>query len=261
MPNWVCNHLTIHGENAVEVMRSLLIEDKDNACGYSFDFNRIVPMPEDLNIISGSITTNCAKLYINSILEDTNAFMKYARLYSIAFGRDFILTESEQEQLMNDALKYKDYENDKLLFATRYNVYAYGKKALDNYEKYGAKDWYDWCRDNWGTKWNACNTQVDDFNTAEFYFDTAWAPIPELMAKLAEQYPECQFEYEYAEEQAGLYTGYRSYKNGILFDSEDYPECSKKAYETYFSLWGMDDSYKYNEELGTYEYVETEEVM
>ena len=34
MPNWVCNHLTIYGENAVEVMRSLLTENEESECGY-----------------------------------------------------------------------------------------------------------------------------------------------------------------------------------------------------------------------------------
>lgn len=62
MPNWVCNHLTIYGDNAVEVMRSLLTENEESECGYDLDFNKLIPMPEELNIISGTITTNCAKL-------------------------------------------------------------------------------------------------------------------------------------------------------------------------------------------------------
>ena len=48
MPNWVCNHLIIHGENAVEVMNSLLSENSESENGYDVDFNKIIPMPEDL---------------------------------------------------------------------------------------------------------------------------------------------------------------------------------------------------------------------
>ena len=46
MPNWVCNHLIIHGENAIEIMRSLLIKNENSDCNYDLDFNKIIPMPE-----------------------------------------------------------------------------------------------------------------------------------------------------------------------------------------------------------------------
>ena len=261
MPNWVCNHLTIHGENSVEVMRSLLTKNEDNYCGYDFDLNKIRPMPDELNIVSGTITTNCARLYVNAILQETNAFMKYAGLFAQAFQRDFYLTESEQMQLMSDALEYKNYPSKELFFKTKADVYAYGKRALDNYAQYGAKDWYDWCRYNWGTKWNACDTQIIDLNTADIYFNTAWSPISDLIGELAKQYPECCFDYQYAEEQAGVYAGYRNYENGEEVSGEDYPEFSKEAYEMFFSMWGMEDEFEFNEEKGTYEYIDTEEVM
>lgn len=258
MPNWVRNHLTIQGEKAVEVMQSLL---KENEGEYDFDFNKILSMPEELNIISGSITTQCSKLYVNSIQQDTDTFLKYAGLFVKAFERDFYLTESKQKLLLQDALKYKDHPSNELLFATKSDVYAYGKRALDNYEKYGAKDWYDWCIKNWGTKWNACYTQVMDINTADIYFDTAWSAIPKLMERLAKQHPECNFKYEYAEEQSGYYAGYRNYENGTLVSGEDYSDCSKEAFELFFSMWGMEDDFKFNEETGTYEYIEKQEVM
>lgn len=41
--------------------------------------------------------------------------------------------------------------------------------------KYGADNWYDWSIDNWGTKWNACNTEVEQRDgTLVYHFDTAW---------------------------------------------------------------------------------------
>lgn len=81
-------------------MRSLLTESEESECGYDLDFNKLIPMPEELNIVCGTITTNCAKLYVNAMLEDCDAYIKYAGLFAKAFERDFILTESEQAQLM-----------------------------------------------------------------------------------------------------------------------------------------------------------------
>ena len=49
MPNLMCNHLIIHGERAVEIMRSVLVESEETDCGYELDFEKIVPMPEELN--------------------------------------------------------------------------------------------------------------------------------------------------------------------------------------------------------------------
>lgn len=260
MPNWVCNHLIIHGENACDVMRSLLIKNEASECGYDLDFNKILPMPEDLNIISGTITTNCARLYVNAMLEDCDAYIKYAKLFVNAFSGNLFITETARTQLMKDALQYKDHANDKPLFSNEAEVYAYGKRALDNYSKYGAKDWYDWSVNNWGTKWNACNTIIHDPNDADIYFDTAWSPVPMLIEKLAKQHPECSFEYKYAEEQAGIYAGQYYFENGIAVSGGPFRECSKEAYEMFFSLWGMEDEFKFNPKTNTYEPID-EEVM
>ena len=37
-------------------------------------------------------------------------------------------------------------------------------------------NWYDWNRENWGTKWNAANGEVKTFGTYSnvLFFDTAW---------------------------------------------------------------------------------------
>ena len=41
--------------------------------------------------------------------------------------------------------------------------------------KYGADNWYDWSINNWGTKWNACDTEVEQRDGTLIYrFDTAW---------------------------------------------------------------------------------------
>ena len=116
MPNWVCNHLIIHGENAVEVMNSLLSENSESENGYDVDFNKIIPMPEDLKIESGSVTRDCAKLYVNAMLEGCDAYKKYAALYVQAFGKDLAMSEDEQIKTMEYVMLHKDYEKNCPLF-------------------------------------------------------------------------------------------------------------------------------------------------
>lgn len=47
------------------------------------------------------------------------------------------------------------------------------KQDEDRFEKiHGARNWYDWCVEYWGTKWNAQDTEQIDKNTVSF--STAW---------------------------------------------------------------------------------------
>lgn len=48
-------------------------------------------------------------------------------------------------------------------------------------------DWYQWHCDFWGTKWNACDTQILDDDTVKF--DTAWGEPGPIFRKLSSMYP------------------------------------------------------------------------
>ena len=98
----------------------------------------------------------------------------------------------------NDPLK--NY-NDTLY---SYNsLYEYGKHSNDLLEKYGYDNWYDWRCANWGTKWNACDSDYDE-NSDTLHFDTAWS-IPEpIFAKITNDNPN-KFLSIYSEEESGWF--------------------------------------------------------
>ena len=51
--------------------------------------------------------------------------------------------------------------------------------------EYGATNWYDWCIDHWGTKWNAKQTILSQYNNhIMFEFDTAWSPPEPIFQEL-----------------------------------------------------------------------------
>ena len=261
MPNWVCNHLTIHGKNAVEVINSLLSKNCDDEGYYEIDFNKIVPMPKDLNIKRGSVMRDCAKLYVNTMPEDCDAYKKYAALYEQVFGRDLVMDADEQIRMIESVMFYNKYEESGSLFETKADAYAYGKKALDNYEKYGAKDWYDWRIKNWGTLWNAQDALIHFRDKTNIYFSTKWnAPLPVIDA-LSKQYPGLTFDFEFADEDIGYNTGKITVKNGEIIKGGIFDDSSKQAYELYFSLCGGKDKYRFNAKTGTYEYIGNEEEM
>ena len=63
-----------------------------------------------------------------------------------------------------------------------------GQYYYELYQKYGLFDWYDWSCKNWGTKWNACDTDMNDKDCI-IWFDTAWCPPREIYRQIAKDNP------------------------------------------------------------------------
>lgn len=72
-------------------------------------------------------------------------------------------------------------------------------------KKYGYDDWYHWRLDNWDTKWNAYEVQVE--NNTIFFF-TAWSPPINVIKTLSKKFPEVRFEYYFDVEGEGDDYGY-----------------------------------------------------
>lgn len=269
MPNWVRNHLKIKGARAQEVFEGLFTKDKgENIC---FDFNKIIPMPESLNIICGTVTDNCMEIYLTSVNPDVDYFGdKKLDKAEFLLCIEKVNSNNERQSYASTLTLEEIQNNSNNIFlsdifdterksATLSEVLEYGKQAVENILTYGYRDWYDWCCAHWGTKWNACSTQIPNPGVAEVYFDTAWSPVNHLILELATRNPDCRFEYEFAEEQTGFWAGSFEYENGMETKQEVYPIGSKKCYEKYFELWGEDPNFQFNPKTQTYEYIEEEE--
>lgn len=57
-----------------------------------------------------------------------------------------------------------------------------------NQETHGYKNWYDFCVNEWGTKWDTSNAQINDDgpNYVDMSFDTAWGPPVGFYEKMQE---------------------------------------------------------------------------
>lgn len=63
------------------------------------------------------------------------------------------------------------------------------------------------------------------------------------------------FEHEWADEGNGYATGRAEYKNGECVSFVKFADGSKEAYELSFELWDNANEFRFNEEIGTYEYI------
>ena len=135
-------------------------------------------------------------------------------------------TELDFEKIlpMPDTIKELLYLNTQEMITKRLSGTEEEKKSIMerlielqkiNEEKYGIKDWYDWCVGNWGTKWNAYDGTS---NESSVVFCTAWAPPLPIIKRLAELTGET-FVLDYLEEGEGF--GGR-YTAGPEDDNDEY---------------------------------------
>lgn len=204
MPNWVQNEVIFENASDKKVAAlirelKLTIESEDHA----IDFNKLVPMPESLNITDGTITDFAIAYYVTDRLTIPFEQTNLRDLISNCFSDDWparVISDVRKDVEVHDA-EYSDM------------LYAKGKQYMYNYEHYGCYTWYEWCCQNWGTKWNACEDGWV-LDNGMLVFQTAWsAPFPVIEA-LAQKYPDLEFTHRWADEDIGINCGQMRYSNG-----------------------------------------------
>ena len=76
-------------------------------------------------------------------------------------------------------------------------------------EEYKVDNWYDWCYNNWGVKWDCSSVEVDynwDDLIVVYRFDTPWGPPQEIYDVLTTKFPNLRLTWFWDEpgcEQAG----------------------------------------------------------
>ena len=223
MPNWVKSIIKTKPETLNNVMKKYSDKNK-------FSLNKVIPMPKDLDVNSGNTgaygliylyldTKDCKiKSEINEVFKSLNPFTK----------------DIEEDSL------YKNVIKNKVSFMDKKECIDLANKYISNYRKYGHCTWYEWCRDNWGTKWD-----VIDFskNSDTMMFETAWAFPWEVILELSKKYPESVFECKYADESIKENSGMFNIQDGeIIQEIYDLTEEQiKEIWNTYIDDTGQKD--------------------
>jgi len=187
MPNWVKNKVYIENKN---VIKECLVKEEDNEY---FDFNKVIPMPKSLDLTSGSITNISVVYAISKMLEQeqekiinqlkSKPCMFYQNYYNKYFEYKDRYTkevfDKENERLIEE-IKDKDLYKELNIK----DLEDLGNTYIKNIIEYGCDNWYDWCVENWGTKWNASDTYYIDENNIEF--ETAWSMPYEILKAISE---------------------------------------------------------------------------
>lgn len=126
-----------------------------------------------------------------------------------------------------------------------------GNLSFEEQVKTRGRNWYDWNRQNWGTKWNAYNfglTEIREYSLT-FVFDTAWSPPTPVIKTLAQRFPEVDIKHHFIDE-GGNFAGTNYYHNGELqevssiecsLNNEEYPHFYRELYGELPNDWELSE--------------------
>ena len=149
-----------------------------------FDFNLVISQPKeysDPELISGGDEDYAIYWYLTK--KETRPLYKAApeAILERYFGRfSLMLDPLTRDTYVSHYIPETEEESQAL--------YERGAKYVYLADKYGYRDWYDWRRANWGTKWNACENSWKHDGVA---FETAWAPPVPVIKKIFFDNPDC----------------------------------------------------------------------
>ncbi len=154
MPNYCFNRIRLNiTQEELERIKEKVMS-KDEFGDEYFDFNKVIERPK--NMLLRAFKTNTLE-----------AFSKY--YYE---NPDKLEQKILDEIIRNKILKVRI--DGKLVNIDRYVDEKYSSEELKDYNGEMLILWYDWCIDNWGTKWNSLFSGI---TTEELLFSTAWNPI------------------------------------------------------------------------------------
>lgn len=219
MPNWTMNKITCKKT----IGDKILTKTED---GYSFDFNKLIPMPDEMNIPAGSIEHQAVASYyfsldkherrnIEDILETGKVLFdsNYLRRYK-EYIDDYIKNPNKLQKAE------ENFEKNKTDQTKKFNSLSeLGKQYVDNISKHGFAQWYDWCSEVWGTKWN-----VEDEVGVEYYpeedkyeieFYTAWNIPYGIVEEYSKLCTDEEFDWQYINEDYDGHHHLTKYNNKI----------------------------------------------
>lgn len=173
MPNHITNKVLVERQEKFAEIEALMKSAESR-----FDFNCILPMPEELRGTSSPAS---------------------------------IVSEEDYKRLMDERAE-KEARGESVGFMGRPITEKMSREFI---KKYGVDNWYDWAILHWGTKWNAYEVEVDEDSIR---FQTAWStPLP-VMSAISRKFPDVDIRVEYADEDIGSNCGWYILRNGKIID-------------------------------------------
>ena len=209
MPNWSTNTLKVYGDKNPEQLKEFINTGlKDGV----WTMGNYKPMPQELFATTSPTSSAIGKEYHNEwevnsakkrLEEQPDSIKKWEDKLSNCDPEELVYINRELDKAR------KVIEVPELIKLNNNTVEKCDKLKSD----YGFDNWYDWCTNNWGTKWDTTADEYDytiDGDRFEVQFQTAWSVPEKLLNQVQKDYPdlyiECLFMDESGEPAGILYT-------------------------------------------------------
>jgi len=212
MPNWVKNIITAKAETINKIKEKYFEND-------ALSFEKVIPMPKTLNLVSGTVTNH--SIYYAYSKKDEKEQKEILKILINNSERDYIkiiaeIKEDTIKRIEDYALEYTPSEQEKNLGIETFE--QLGDTYINNIKEYGYATWYEWCIENWGTKWDACRVCYDE---NRIVFETAWSSPASILVAISKGLKNDEFELQFADEDFGSdNNGVVRFKNGIIIDED-----------------------------------------
>ena len=245
-----------NAEDIAKLLALFEIEDPDNSPNeptndegsgksYYFDFNKVIPMPESLNVESGSKSSWGSEIFTfpDRLIGSENDWVaRRAKGLSTLLLSQGVTTYQDLSNLVlseNPPDWWFCAEESARLDLTA--IVRCGHVCMDNIKRYGHDTWYSWSIAHWGTKWNSYHNSISDVEPSSFTFEyqTAWSPPTPVLTKLFEMFPRLSFTIDYIDE-GWLYAGTMTSENGELVD-HDVPSSEMNSFVYEKFGWEFDE--------------------
>lgn len=181
----VMNTLTMEGPDARIEQLLAFVQNDIEGIG-SIDFEKIIPMPKELDIETTLSKSDAIYMYlvaINPRRPDMGAakwswetYLKVAEQISSCRGQNYAaLSQIGMPEILQ-------VEKQRSLLKL-------GERLVKNYQKYGCGDCDEWRVKNWGVQWNAWDCGYDDDLHKLTFFTDDTAAVS-IVQKLSEQFPD-----------------------------------------------------------------------
>ncbi len=202
MPNWTTNRVTFEGTSEelgkVKTLLKTHLTTEEGEDDQLFDFNKVIPMPESLDMEDGSPIPYKIITYLTDGLSYDASNLDSRNKKDQELKKTWKKYSLKTHWLAGKTIQ-QAFVTAKTMFKTEAEIEKAaidGKQYLDNIDKYDCLTWYDWCYREWGTKWNACNVELEENEDGlTYWFRTAWAEPQPVMEKLASMFPKIQIEH------------------------------------------------------------------
>ena len=147
------------------------------------------------------------KLRVSGPIEDVVNFKRHAVGHPVIWPRPSYEKQEDYDKRVEETQKMKVL----LTFSKFVPV------PEDVLKKEYSMEGYNWCVNNWGTKWDLGDegmTVEEDGKVLIYRFTTAWSPPIPVVIAMSEQFPRLRFSIRFREDGMG-FKGIESYKGGM----------------------------------------------